>query len=357
MPITLITGLPGHGKTLYTLQWVQDLAMREGRAVFQHGIRDLKLPWQEWKPDEWEQLEPGSILVIDECQSVFPVRGRGQPPAWIEELAKHRHKGVDLVVITQNPMLMDSFVRRLVDRHFHVVRVFGAQHATVHEFPNGVKDNVATSREGSIRHEWRYPVKLFDAYKSAELHTIKRRVPMRVYLLFGAPFVFLGLAWFAFQRLVVAPQAPAVPPQSGPLAASGLPDARVGAAVGGAGRDVAPDYLASFSPRVAGLDYTAPVYDEVTKPAYAPYPAACVAMGSRCECYSQQGTRLVTPESLCRGIVAGGFFVAWDTGRGSTERPSPVASYAPPGAVVGPAAVGINGALPRPASKAASAGA
>lgn len=72
------------------------------------------------------------------------------------------------------------------------------------------------------------------------------------------------------------------------------------------------EYVKQFQPRVPGLAYTSPVYDEVTKPVRAPYPAACVQGASRCQCYTQQGTKLEVPKDLCQGIVAGGFFMAWD---------------------------------------------
>ena len=147
MPITLVTGLPGHGKTLYSLARWKEEAEKDNRPVFHNGIKGLNLPgWQTWEPDNWEQLPPNALMVIDECQKAFPVRGRGQPPAWIENLSTHRHLGVDFVVITQNPMLMDSFVRRLVDRHFHIVRKFGTHFVTIHEFVNGCKENVDKSR-------------------------------------------------------------------------------------------------------------------------------------------------------------------------------------------------------------------
>jgi hypothetical protein len=74
----------------------------------------------------------------------------------------------------------------------------------------------------------------------------------------------------------------------------------------------AAEYIDSFSPRFAGLAYTAPVYDDVTKPVVAPYPAACVMSRTRCQCYTQQGTRLDVPGQMCKQITEGGFFVAWN---------------------------------------------
>jgi zona occludens toxin len=181
MPITLITGLPGHGKTLYALAKYKDEAVKNGRPVFYHGIKDLRITgWQEFDVQRWAELPAGSIMVVDESQLVFPVRPRGTPDKWIESLTTHRHLGLDFVIITQNPMLLDRYVRRRVDRHFHVVRKFGTHNATIHEFANGVKENAASSRDGSIRHDWRYPKSVFELYTSAEMHTVKRRIPKRV---------------------------------------------------------------------------------------------------------------------------------------------------------------------------------
>lgn len=346
MGMTHISGLPGSGKTLYMLQWIEEVLRKpviEGgprRPVFYRGIKGLTLDWTEWEPERWEELPPGSIFVIDECQDVFPPRGRGDPPDWIRELAKHRHGGVDLVLLTQHPMLFDTFVRRLCDRHFHVMRVFGMQRSTVHEFASGVRENVDKSRTGSIRHEWSYPKKYFGAYQSAELHTGKTRLPMRVYVMLAAPVVFALLAWAAYSRLM--PDTAAAASAKGGAAAASAPRAdtatRAQARNGGAERDM----IREHTPRVAGLDYTAPIYDEVTKPVVAPYPAACVQAAERCHCYSQQGTRLDVPADMCASIVARGFFVAWNQPHEvQGARPVAVLPPEPP-----PASFGI-GSTPR----------
>jgi zona occludens toxin len=321
MPIRLVTGLPGHGKTLYTLQSVRDQAARESRPVFQSGIKGLKLPWQEWKPEEWEQLPANSIFVIDEAQFPFPVRGRGEPPEWIGRLSVHRHLGIDFVLITQDPMLLDNHVRRLVDQHMHVVRKFGTHWATIHEFANGVKQNVSQSRAGSIRHEWKYPKDVFDLYQSAELHTVKSRVPARVWILLSVPVIFGGLVWYAYHRLNPEASGKRLRDQIG---GPGAPGQSLPGGMRPGGGQVATmstaEYLKANVPRVPGLAYTAPIFDEVTKPNEAPVPAACVSNKSRCKCYSQQATPLEMPEQLCRDIVAGGVFVAFKNGDREARR-------------------------------------
>jgi zona occludens toxin len=71
------------------------------------------------------------------------------------------------------------------------------------------------------------------------------------------------------------------------------------------------EYLSHRKPRLPDFPHTAPAYDDVTKPAVAPYPAACVSMGERCDCYSQQGTYLRASKDVCLQIVKHGFFVDW----------------------------------------------
>lgn len=306
--ITLITGLPGAGKTLYALCHVRDLAAREGREVYYSGIADLKLPWIEHEFTRWMELPPNSIIVVDEVQRLMRPRANGsQVPEFVSQLETHRHKGVDIVFITQHPMLLDQNARRLVGRHLHVVRKFGSKHATVHEWPQ-IKEGCDKSRADSIKHQFSYPKEAFGWYKSAEVHTVKRNVPWRIYALIAAPILALALGAFAVTRGLNF--GGAKEGSSGLAAGSG--SAMAARTASNAPKLTKAEYIAQYEPRVSGLEYTAPVYDEVTKPTRAPYPAACVSSAEKCSCYTQQGTRLQTPEELCRSIVAGGFFQAWE---------------------------------------------
>lgn len=323
--IELITGQPGAGKTLFALTRIEEKARKEGRPVFYSGIKDLALPWTEIDPEKWTECPPGSIIVIDECQRVLRPRMHGaKVPAYVEGMETHRHQGHDIVLITQHPMLLDANVRRLVGLHFHVVRSFGFNKATVHEWA-GVKENCDKARDDSTRHDFRYPKKVFEWYQSAQIHTHKPRLPARVLVLGAVLILVPALGYRMYSRWQERAQ--------GPEASHGesTPDAPVAtprpASHTGAKVLTQADYLEAHRPRVAGLDYTAPVYDGVTKPTHAPYPAACVADRTRCTCYSQQGTRLAVPAELCASIVAGGFFLAWDA---QTGRAQPVAAPRPP---------------------------
>lgn len=352
--ITLITGLPGNGKTLYALWLVQQLAKKEGRQVWYHGIKGLKLDWnviptklekingREEEVPQWWLCPAKSIIVIDEAQNAgFGVRPRGQCPEWGQKLETHRHLGVDIYFITQDPSLIDAHDRKLIELHFHVMRSFGMQRAVVHEF-RPVRENVLKSRKGSIEHRWGYPKEVFGWYTSAEAHTHKRRIPAKVWIFLALPFLVGGISWFAWAKYLdphrARPgQAVAAPGAAGVPAYLGQPAA--------AAKLTRAEYVDQHAPRVEGLAYTAPVYDEVTKPVVAPYPAAAVLMGSKgCRAYSQQGTRLDMPDAMCRQIVERGFFIAWQQPQAQPAPPAaPIKADTPAVAPAGPAVAVIGG--------------
>lgn len=320
--IEQVTGLPGAGKTLITLCRVKEQAERENRQVYYNGIPDLKLPWIELeKGEDWHKVPPGSIVVIDEAQRVFRPRANGsQVPEHVAKLETHRHLGIDLYLITQHPMLLDTNVRRLVGRHIHTVRAFGAKFATLHEWPQ-VKENCDKTRADSIEHKWFYPQAAFDWYKSSEVHTHKRRIPMRLWILLILPLllaalVYVGVTWYSgteqrTKDAIKKSTGVEAMVKPGPVKTALAPHA---------------DYIEQHQPRVQGLAHTAPIYDDVTKPVRAPYPAACADWPGRgCRCYSDQATRLDMAQSLCKQIVATGFYVSWeterDTGKGRVIHP------------------------------------
>ncbi|MCQ9378321.1 zonular occludens toxin domain-containing protein [Methyloversatilis sp. XJ19-49] len=312
--IDLQTGLPGAGKTLYSIWRIKQKSEAEGRPVYYSGISDLKLPWIELEdPTKWYECPANSIIVIDECQRVFRPRGNGSAvPEHVAKLETHRHLGIDLVFITQHPMLVDSNVRRLVGKHYHSVRAFGQQKARVFEFES-VKENPVAARSTGIEHNFKYPKEIFDYYKSAEVHTHKTKRPLRYYALFALPPLAIALigftvSWF-YDRTQGVPIGGTQP--TAQHAGTGAPSTS-SAGRTREGKLTTAQYLQDQQPRIQGLAYTAPVYDEVTRPTQAPYPAACLTLRNECRCYSQQGTRLAVEQTLCDKIVQDGFFLAWD---------------------------------------------
>ena len=334
--IVEITGLPGNGKTLYAIKYVMDWAEREKRPVYYSGIEDLMLPWTEIDPLKWFECPPNSIVVIDECQRVFRHRTATKDvPEHVSRLETHRHDGLDIVLITQHPLLTDPAVRRLVGKHFHVVRKWGTQSATIHEWA-GVKESCdkPNGRADSIKHHWVFDKKLYSVYKSAEVHTMKRSIPKRVFVMFLLPLVFVGMGYMAYQYFMGMRSKPSEKPSQ---QKTSVPSEQAAAASPanqqGKGREPYQDPVADAqkfvydrTERVQGLAFTAPRYDEVTRPVTAPRPAACLYNKSKCNCYSQQATLMAVPDRLCREIVQRGYFIDFDDGSSRIAKKEPEAT-------------------------------
>ncbi|HTH61270.1 MAG TPA: zonular occludens toxin domain-containing protein [Paraburkholderia sp.] len=199
--MTLITGTPGSGKTLYAV-WMLEREQKRGRRLLVNGIRDLAVEHEllsDADVKRWhEVVQPNDILVVDEVQRIWPPVPQGTKPTEdIEKLHVHRHLGVDIFVITQHPQRMNKTVRDLVGRHVHVRRLFGLNRAMLYEWdhchnPSSLKDAVRTS--------WPYPRNVFRLYTSAELHTKQKAViPKALFLTPLAALVALGLGYYGFR--------------------------------------------------------------------------------------------------------------------------------------------------------------
>lgn len=313
--ITLITAVPGSGKTLWTLEHLKGLAERENRQVYYSGIpltdkgKEV-LDWVELEePTDWHKLPPGAITVIDECQRIFPIRKAGTTvPEHVSQFETHRHKGFDIFLITQHPNLLDSHVRRLVGRHVHLLRIFGAKAAQVLSW-DGIRDNpnsASAKNECLDKRKFIYPKQVFAWYKSAEMHTHKFQLPKKVWvLLLFVLFAVLAVAASVYFLARIGGDAQDKTEASAPAAevfgTSLQPEVKVAM--------TAEQYLASRTPRVPGAPESAPVYDDIRTPNTFPKVSACIASASKCTCYTQQGNPVTDMEDhRCRWYVEKSWF-------------------------------------------------
>ena len=329
----LITGANGAGKTLNTLKWVQARAVKESRPVAHNGrfepVEGGELAnWKAIDFQKWQDEPDGTIFVVDECHNDLPLRPPSAiPPDYVRMLAEHRRRGFDFYLITQHPQNIDSFVRRLIGApgwHRHLKRGFGADLVSVLEWPavNAQCEKNGSGKSGSVTMQ-AFPKEVYGWYKSASLHTGKKKIPRVVWFLCAAVVLVPAMMYGAYHQLTkkMQPPAPKVAALAGP---GGAPIAAVQAVP----VDGMADYLKARTPRFPSLPHTAPVYDEVTKPKVAPYPAACVQMGKTCKCYSQQATILHVEYSVCVQIVEKGFFVDWQQDRPPVQAAAPGAAVA-----------------------------
>ncbi len=182
--ITLITAIPGSGKTLRVVWYIRE-ALQASEEVYVSNLNGLtrKEPFVGWNefanPKDWQQLPRGSVLIVDEAQDFFPAQ-TGNTPDYIMAMSKIRHHGIRLILLTQAPSLIHSHIRQLVGRHEHLVRKNGKDIACVY-VRTGTMDNVRSERQLAKEdfHDWPFPTDLYWAYKSAEVHTVKRTVPSK----------------------------------------------------------------------------------------------------------------------------------------------------------------------------------
>jgi zona occludens toxin len=291
--------------------------------------------WVEFDPLKWHETVPsGAIVFVDEAQKVFRNRALGTIPGkHVTELEEHRHKGLDFVLLTQHPSLIDPAIRRLIQSHRHMIRLFGFEASTVH-FWDGIKDKPESNgaKSESQKTRWAFDKSLYGLYKSADVHTMKAKIPLRLKLLALAPFILGAAVWTVYHQLrKVTPSAQVEEKKSAAANPSVLPG---GAPLPNVTRSAAVDplvdaknYAWKETPRVVGLPQTAPKYDPLTTPTRVPIPAMCVQRGSvreqgssvSCKCYTQQATPMDVPYNMCIQFAQNGFFHDFDADRDRQE--------------------------------------
>lgn len=333
--ITLITGTPGAGKTAYVVSMLELELKRAWRPVFVMGIPELKLdhevapPVADWTVEEPAPEDPtlleavftfpeGSLVIIDEAQKVYRPRAMGSKvPAIVQAFEKHRHRGLDFWLITQNPTRIDSSVRGLVGKHIHLRSQWTGR--TLYEWPETHDPDSRTDRDTAIKRRYRLPRHVFGLYKSASLHVKQqRRVPFAAYGLAALLVLFVVGALAMRDRFGLSDES-ADTSTKGPVKSSAtvqasaegglLPAAALSASAGTAAPAGATVH--EWKPRITSRPETAPLYDAIRQVKTMPIVAGCVAMADRCRCYTDQGTDAFLTAEQCREWLRNPPFNPW----------------------------------------------
>ncbi len=305
--ITLITAVPGSGKTLRVVWYIRE-ALKAKEQVFVCNLNGLSatgdyagwLPFDD--PTKWEQLPPGCILVVDEAQQFFRA-ATGPVPSYIAAMETIRHRGIRLIIITQHPLLIHANIRALIGRHEHLVRENGKQSAIVYR-RNSVIDNVrsdsALSKEDYST--WPYPVEVFDAYKSAEVHTVKRTITSRAKRAIVLSVIVVLLVGFVVHRVQsrMARDAEAAERQNLAAAAS----TSTAQTVQNFKPQTAEDYAAHFTPVIPSMPWSMPA--TMQREVIVQPKIYCMSSEMFCNCLTEQGTRYRLPDADCRDIARNG---------------------------------------------------
>ena len=191
MAIQLITGKPGSYKSAYLMSVALD-EMKKGRLVYFCNFRGLQAEKYQlnvlYHFNEWASVPDGSLVIIDEVQEFtrdVPTNAKTEElPDWLTLLEKHRHRGIDIFVVTQHPMFIHTHIRRLLEKHIHMQRVQGMPWSNKREWQQVCSDpeNIdnATIKKGCTTTIYRPNKKVFDYYESTVVDTHKFKVPRKL---------------------------------------------------------------------------------------------------------------------------------------------------------------------------------
>lgn len=192
--ITLITAVPGSGKTLFSISMIED-ALKENRPVYTNinGLVKEKFSNNHLlhdAPDDWRDCPNGSFVIYDEAQQphLYPSnaqRGKVEDER-LTALETHRHGGYDLVFITQAPTFVHHHIRKLVGRHIHLYRAKGISGAVKYEWSHTCElPNDRGEQKRADSTPWKFPKQYFPYYTSAVMHTHKFKLPLKFVVFFG----------------------------------------------------------------------------------------------------------------------------------------------------------------------------
>jgi len=179
--LTLVTGKPGAGKTLWAVAELRR-QVEAGRTCFS-DIADLSLP--------------GVVRLADHFGGDDVVITLSAVPPCVSDFETHRHRGFDVVLVTQGPRLIDRHLHDLIERHVHLYRPFGLRRSVVSEWGGvSLSPDPVQSRSAGRRSTLGQDRDLFRFYRSASVHTDKARWPWRpILILLGAVVVVAWGAW------------------------------------------------------------------------------------------------------------------------------------------------------------------
>lgn len=306
----LITGMPGNGKTLRAIYHLveakkeNDKLVAAGKAQprnFYSNIDGVKLDFVKHAEKDWRQYPDGSYIVYDEAHQLFPATGRpgrADDPI-INQMDEHRHRGFDIVFVTQWPSKIHHECRQLIGHHEHLHRSMGLELAGLLTWDRVQLDPYDKAAKGTANDEtWHFPKELYQHYASSTLHTTSHKFKMPAKMknfLLSIPFVLLiiwGLFW-AFTNFLMPKDANAAEPGTEQSAVdSMLASAGVGK---GASPAASTDTPQNLLPPTGEYTWQ---NAQLVKPI-----AGCVSSDRNCRCFDSEGNVMDLRMAACRNVL------------------------------------------------------
>ncbi|ATZ66930.1 zonular occludens toxin domain-containing protein [Acinetobacter haemolyticus] len=292
-------------------------------------INGLKVEHVLKTPEDWRTTPDGSIVYYDEAQQHERFRSgtSANRDEIVQKLQVHRHTGHDIWFITQSPRFLNAFVLDLVGEHYHLHRPYGAKLASVYYWRSCRKQPQSQSSKEVSENEFlfKYPKYLFNYYKSATSHSVKFKIPKKVWYILLAIivlliFVFNMLFNDKTQKFIKPDSSYPVKEQSKKNNALPISQDQLSTECRKGINVEKPECVKYFDELSAGVNNENGTYTikyDPNKPYDVPYDqfqyqvtstpqfVGCVEWQGKYYAYTQQGTRLNVPQSDCERYMSG----------------------------------------------------
>lgn len=316
MSITLITGKPGTGKTVFAVSGYIKPELQKGRIVYTNGIPDLKFRhieltkedlnrWDEREPVEGRQgvyelttIKEDALIVVDEAADVWPALHVKEIPQFLQYLRKHRKHALDFLLLTQDPHFLHPHVLLNVDRHIHLVTDWRGTYS--YEWPEYCANPIMPSNQNrAVSKPYKLDKTVFTEFYSATKHLpkAKRSVPKMVYAALAMLFLVPAASYGVYNTISSKLESPVTE-----LAIAEEPE-----------KKISPDIQSSFIPASESVVNNAPVRQSMSMLSDAydwSQVSACLSSKTNCVCYGRSAQRLNIDPATCAAAIDYGWITS-----------------------------------------------
>lgn len=243
----LITAPIGTGKTLYTIELIFEY-LNQGRPVYSNivGLKVtgvINVDSTSQTPFDWRDLPNDAVLFFDEAHEHpayserdllknltiesyeqdlknvdsldFSDTKKKSITAQIEKdyskalrrkkeeildiglsMSMHRHFGIEIILISQNPTKLNKDVLSNVTIHHVMRRKFGFDAANIWTFGEAMTTwGKSVADSALVKKYWRFPKHLYNYYVSSEKHNVKKYFPKKYYAYACIPLLIFYLGY------------------------------------------------------------------------------------------------------------------------------------------------------------------
>ncbi|WP_165313880.1 zonular occludens toxin domain-containing protein [Vibrio ziniensis] len=290
-------------------------------SITYQDIEHLNLSWTAFDdPTEIHTLPAGSVILVDEVQNIWGNRtaGKAMSPD-VKFVTTHRHKGIDLVYISQDFKDVDQIIRRRMQYYVHYEFIGGDwlhRYFHIEGFDPANKTELAKAEKEKVKRDNKY----YGVYLSSIKHTQKVKIdPQLKKGIIGLTVGILGISAAAFylyswfQKQVTPASVETVQSEiSTAESTENMEETKI--------LDINTVYIEKFLPRLDALPFSAPVYDGLTHEANHYPELTCVIMHDECSCFTQQGTAYALEDHACFNIARYGYFDPFEVSSDNHQR-------------------------------------